>query len=72
MIEKHGFELVSLRRDKPYASMKYLLFQLLSHFPGAVKNKIFDKLNWMNNFIFQVPLPDVMEFIWVKREDHKE
>ena len=68
-IEDHGFKVVSVRRDMPYASMKYLLFQLAQHMPGLVKNNIFDRLDFLQKILIRIPLPDVYEYICVKHKD---
>ena len=68
-LEEHGFEVVSRRRDRPYASLKYLLFQLAQHIPGAVSNRVFDHLGLLSHLLFRVPLPDVYEYVCVKRRD---
>jgi len=68
-LQEHGFEVVSRRRDRPYASLKYLLFQLAQHVPGAVSNRVFERLKRLNYIQFRVPLPDVYEYICVKRHD---
>lgn len=68
-LAEHGFEIVSMRRDRPYASLKYLLFQLAQHLPGMVRNTVFDRLSPLGRVIVRVPLPDVYEYVCVKRRD---
>jgi len=66
-LDAFGFTIVSRRRDRPYASLKYLLFQLAQHVPGAVRSSVFDRLGLMSRLVFRVPLPDVYEYICVKQ-----
>jgi len=68
-LSEHGFEVVSRRRDRPYASLKYLLFQLAQHVPGLVSNRVFDHMGWLSRATVRVPLPDVYEWISIKRQD---
>tara|TARA_B100000315_G_C14387504_1_gene500347 strand:+ start:434 stop:655 length:222 start_codon:yes stop_codon:yes gene_type:complete len=68
-IEEHGFKVVSMRRDVPCTSLKYLLFQLAQYILGLVKNSLFDRLGFLQKIFIRVPLPDVYEYICVKRED---
>jgi 2-polyprenyl-3-methyl-5-hydroxy-6-metoxy-1,4-benzoquinol methylase len=68
MLESEGFEVVSVRRDRPYAGIKYILFHTLSHFPGFVKRSVFDRITWMNKLIVPVYAPDNLEWICVKKK----
>ncbi|MFC1698985.1 class I SAM-dependent methyltransferase [Candidatus Omnitrophota bacterium] len=68
-IQESGFELVSRRRDCPYASIERLIFGLFSHFPGGVRNRLFEQLKFLNKIIIRVPLPDVYEYICVKKKE---
>jgi SAM-dependent methyltransferase len=67
ILEENGFEIVRVRRDQPYASVKYLAFQLLSHLPGSVRNSVFDLLDFLNRFVVRVPAPDNYEYLCVER-----
>ncbi len=67
LLRSHGFELASERRDTPYASLKYLLFQMGSHVPGAVQSGVFKYLDALNKVIVRVPAPDNYEYICVKQ-----
>lgn len=67
LLEEEGFEVVSVRRDRPYAGIKYILFHTLSHFPGFVKRSVFDRITWMNRLIVPVYAPDNLEWVCVKK-----
>ena len=67
VLHENGFEIASVRRDQPYASIKYVAFQLLSHIPGGVRNSVFDRIDSLNRVIVRLPAPDNYEYICVKR-----
>lgn len=67
VLRDSGFDIVSIRRDRPYASVKYAAFQLLSHVPGSVKNRYFERFHFLNSLVFPVFAPDNYEYICVKR-----
>jgi SAM-dependent methyltransferase len=66
LLAETGFCLVRRRREWPYASIKYALFQLASHIPGAVSASWLDRIDVLNHLIIRVPAPDVHEYICVK------
>ncbi|MDH3752965.1 MAG: hypothetical protein OEU32_03745, partial [Acidimicrobiia bacterium] len=66
MLEDAGFEVVSVRRDRPYAGVKYALFHVMSHVPGGVRRSFFDRINWANKLVVPVYAPDNLE--WVCRK----
>jgi len=68
LLDEAGFDLVSRRRDRPYASVERLLFVLLSHLPGgAVRDKFFEPLHFLNRFVVPMRAPDAFEYVCVKR-----
>ncbi|MGH7973297.1 MAG: class I SAM-dependent methyltransferase [Limisphaerales bacterium] len=67
MFRSNGFEVVSMRRDRPYASVQYLLFQLLNHLPFATGEALFNRIRFLNRWVFPVIAPDNYEYICVKK-----
>lgn len=68
LFDETGFRLMQRRREWPYASVKYALFQLASHIPGAVSTRWLDRIDVLNKVIVRVPAPDVYEYICVKKD----
>jgi 2-polyprenyl-3-methyl-5-hydroxy-6-metoxy-1,4-benzoquinol methylase len=67
LLTSNGFAVVSRRRDAPYASLKYLTFQMASHIPGVVETGILRHLDALDQLIVRVPAPDNYEYICVKQ-----
>ena len=66
LIDDAGFDLVARRRDRPYASVQQLLFVLLSH-ADMVRDKFFERVQFLNRMIIPVRAPDAFEYVCVKR-----
>jgi SAM-dependent methyltransferase len=68
LLAESGFRLVQRRREWPYASIKYAIFQLASHVPGAVRASWLDRIDALNRVVVRVPAPDVYEYVCVKED----
>jgi len=67
LIDEAGFDLVARRRDRPYASIERLLFVLLSHLSGGVRDSLFERIHVLNRLIVPVRAPDAFEYVCVRR-----
>jgi hypothetical protein len=67
LLDEAGFDLVARRRDRPYASVERLLFVLLSHTDKGVRDKIFERIHFLNRLVIPLRAPDSHEYVCVKR-----
>ena len=67
LIDEAGFDLVLKVRDRPYASVERLIFVFLSHIPGGVHDKFFERIHFLNRFVIPFRAPDTYEYVCVKR-----
>lgn len=67
MLTNNGFEVVSKRRDHPYAGVQYLLFQLMNHLPFRTSEAFLSRIQFMNKWVLPVIAPDNYEYICIKR-----
>ncbi|HEX9774070.1 MAG TPA: class I SAM-dependent methyltransferase [Actinomycetota bacterium] len=67
LIREGGFDLVARRRDRPHASLERLLFVLLSHVSHGVRDRLFERVHFLNRVVLPVIAPDAYEYVCVKR-----
>ena len=67
LLDEAGFDLVTRRRDRPYASVERLLFVLLSHASHGVRDRFFRRVHVLNRLVVPVRAPDAYEYVCVKR-----
>lgn len=67
LIDEAGFDLVARRRDRPYASVERLLFVLLSHTTHGVRDRLFERVHFLDRLMIPVLAPDAFEYICKKR-----
>lgn len=67
LLHEAGFDLLARRRDRPHASVERLLFVLLSHVSHGVRDKFFERVQFLNRLIIPVRTPDAFEYVCVKR-----